>query len=328
MEISKEMPAPGESITISRTCEVDGVVPSATLTWAYKISSVATSIEGELDKDFVSGDVEDVPEGVNYNVEVKKFSGESDGKFKSNSTITVTFTAADNSDGKVEENLQIEVRCKSKQIGLVEEYERESNPIKVSVTEREVIALTTTLPAVKKTRIPGYAEPTDKPGSTTKGKEPMSGANTGGGCTSGCVTGIVVALLLVLIIGVIVVVIFVLRNRKAKNAKQDVSKDKKGNVMVFATSRARFAWVKFRECGELLYGKRFPLEMKGIVYKSCVRSALLYGSETWCLSENELGILRRTERAMVRVMCGVKLMDRKITEDLMQMLGLKEAVDQ
>ncbi|XP_006819333.2 uncharacterized protein LOC100372979 [Saccoglossus kowalevskii] len=237
MEISKEMPAPGESITISRTCEVDGVVPSATLTWAYKISSVATSIEGELDKDFVSGDVEDVPEGVNYNVEVKKFSGESDGKFKSNSTITVTFTAADNSDGKVEENLQIEVRCKSKQIGLVEEYERESNPIKVSVTEREVIALTTTLPAVKKTRIPGYAEPTDKPGSTTKGKEPMSGANTGGGCTSGCVTGIVVALLLVLIIGVIVVVIFVLRNRKAKNAKQDVSKDKKGNVMVFATCK-------------------------------------------------------------------------------------------
>ncbi|XP_006813953.1 uncharacterized protein LOC102807557, partial [Saccoglossus kowalevskii] len=99
-----------------------------------------------------------------------------------------------------------------------------------------------------------------------------------------------------------------------------------GGCEVAVTARARFAWVKFRECGELLYGKRFPLEMKGIVYKSCVRSALLYGSETWCLSENELGILR-TERAMVRVMCGVKLMDRKITEDLMQMLGLKEAVD-
>ncbi|XP_077869557.1 uncharacterized protein LOC144361298, partial [Saccoglossus kowalevskii] len=30
---------------------------------------------------------------------------------------------------------------------------------------------------------------------------------------------------------------------------------------------------------------------------------------------------------MVRVMCGVTLMDRKITEDLMQMLGLNEAVD-
>ncbi|XP_006820969.1 uncharacterized protein LOC102810427 [Saccoglossus kowalevskii] len=100
-----------------------------------------------------------------------------------------------------------------------------------------------------------------------------------------------------------------------------------GGCEAAVTARARFAWVKFRECGKLLYGKRFPLEMKGIVYKSCVRSALLYGSETWCLSENELGILRRTERAMVRVMCGLKLMDRKITEDLMQMLGLKETVD-
>ena len=59
------------------------------------------------------------------------------------------------------------------------------------------------------------------------------------------------------------------------------------------TARARFGWVKFRECGELLHGKRFPLKMKGMVYKSCVRSVMLYGSETWCLSENEMGILRR-----------------------------------
>jgi len=35
--------------------------------------------------------------------------------------------------------------------------------------------------------------------------------------------------------------------------------------------------MKFRECGELLKGKRFSLKMKGKVYKSCVRSAMLYG---------------------------------------------------
>ena len=50
---------------------------------------------------------------------------------------------------------------------------------------------------------------------------------------------------------------------------------------------------------------------------------MLYGSETWCLRENEIAILRRTERAMVRAMCGAKLM-----EDLMEMLGLKETVVQ
>ena len=38
-------------------------------------------------------------------------------------------------------------------------------------------------------------------------------------------------------------------------------------------------------------------------------------------------ILKRTERAMVRSMCGVKLVDRKNTEDLIKMLGLMETLD-
>ena len=29
--------------------------------------------------------------------------------------------------------------------------------------------------------------------------------------------------------------------------------------------------------------KRFSLEMKGMIYRSCVRSAMLYGNGTWCL---------------------------------------------
>ena len=37
-----------------------------------------------------------------------------------------------------------------------------------------------------------------------------------------------------------------------------------------------------------------------------------------------MAILRRTERAMVRSMCGVKLVDRKNTEEL---LGLKKMLD-
>ena len=67
--------------------------------------------------------------------------------------------------------------------------------------------------------------------------------------------------------------------------------------------------------------------MKGIVYRSCVRSAMLYGSETWCLRENEVIILKKSKRAMVRSMCGVKLEDGKNTEDLMKTLGLKETID-
>ena len=75
------------------------------------------------------------------------------------------------------------------------------------------------------------------------------------------------------------------------------------------TARARIGWVKFKGCGELLNSKRFSLKTKAMVFRSCVRSAMLYGSETWCLRENEMAVLRRSERAMVRAMCGAKLME-------------------
>ena len=36
--------------------------------------------------------------------------------------------------------------------------------------------------------------------------------------------------------------------------------------------------------------------MKGAVYKSYVRPAILCGSVAWCLKESEMGILRRVDR--------------------------------
>ena len=50
-----------------------------------------------------------------------------------------------------------------------------------------------------------------------------------------------------------------------------------GGYAAAVTARARISWVKFRECGELLNSKRFSMKLKG----------MLYGSETWCLRENE-----------------------------------------
>ena len=62
--------------------------------------------------------------------------------------------------------------------------------------------------------------------------------------------------------------------------------------------------------------------------KVCEIGDVTYGSETWYLRENEKTILRRTERAMVRALCGAKLMEKKRIEDLMEMLDLKETVVQ
>ena len=56
-----------------------------------------------------------------------------------------------------------------------------------------------------------------------------------------------------------------------------------GGSEAAVTARTRIGWIKFREGEELLYGRKFSLKMKGKIYQSCVRSAMLYGNETWCL---------------------------------------------
>ena len=65
-----------------------------------------------------------------------------------------------------------------------------------------------------------------------------------------------------------------------------------------------------------------------VVMTVMIMMAMLYGSETWCLRENEIENLRRTETAMVRAMCGAKPREKKRTKDLMEMLALKETVVQ
>ena len=52
-----------------------------------------------------------------------------------------------------------------------------------------------------------------------------------------------------------------------------------GRCEAAVTARVRCWWVEFRECSELLYGRRFPLMLKGAVYQSYVIAATLYGSE-------------------------------------------------
>ena len=93
------------------------------------------------------------------------------------------------------------------------------------------------------------------------------------------------------------------------------------------TAKARIGWIKFREGGESLLGNRFSLRMKAKAYRCCVKSAILYGNEAWCSKENEIAILRRTERAMVRAMCGQKVVARKTTEEQIDTLGLRETTD-
>ena len=49
-----------------------------------------------------------------------------------------------------------------------------------------------------------------------------------------------------------------------------------GGCEAAVTARTRCGCVMFRECGELLYDRRLPLNLKGAVYESYVKPAMLY----------------------------------------------------
>ena len=73
-------------------------------------------------------------------------------------------------------------------------------------------------------------------------------------------------------------------------------------------------------------GDSFLLKMKKRNYQSCVGSAMLYGSETWCLRDNEMAILRTTEKVMMRAISGAKIIEKR-SQELMSLLGLKDTLD-
>ena len=99
-----------------------------------------------------------------------------------------------------------------------------------------------------------------------------------------------------------------------------------GGCLSAVTARVRVGWRKFRELSEVLCGKKWSVKMKGKLYKTSVRTAMVYGAETWAMRKVEEGVLLRAERAMVRMMCGVKLRNRKKTSELMSMLEMSEDI--
>ena len=91
--------------------------------------------------------------------------------------------------------------------------------------------------------------------------------------------------------------------------------------------RAICAWGKFNELALILTLRGASLRLKGKIYRACVQSVLVYGSETWPMKEEDTLRLERAERAMVRWMCGVTLKNRIPSERLRSRLGIKGVTD-
>jgi hypothetical protein len=60
------------------------------------------------------------------------------------------------------------------------------------------------------------------------------------------------------------------------------------------------------------------------VYRSGIQSVLVYGSETWPVKTEDMQRMERTERMMIRWMCGVSLKNRIASVELYRRLDVEE----
>ena len=96
-----------------------------------------------------------------------------------------------------------------------------------------------------------------------------------------------------------------------------------GGASEAVSVRIGSAWKKFRELSGVLVGKQsFSFKQLGKIYQCCVRTVLLYCCETWELTVADEMRLRGVERRMIRMMCGVRLVDRVSTDVLRDRVGV------
>ena len=80
--------------------------------------------------------------------------------------------------------------------------------------------------------------------------------------------------------------------------------------------------MKVRELSGVLIGKQgLSLKQRGKIYQCCVRPILLH-CETWELTVADETRLRGVERRMIKIMCGVRLVDRVLTVVLCDRVGV------
>ena len=97
-----------------------------------------------------------------------------------------------------------------------------------------------------------------------------------------------------------------------------------GGCLQAVGARCSVAWGKFKRLLPILTSKNLSLPTRGRVYNSCVRTAMLHGSETWAPRVADTRRLQRTDRAMIRWICGARLSDRTPSGELLARLGLED----
>ena len=83
-----------------------------------------------------------------------------------------------------------------------------------------------------------------------------------------------------------------------------------GDLDAEMTHRIQSGWKKWKRISGIMCDRRISLRVKGKVYKTVVRPAMMYGAETCAVKKGQEKKLDVAEMRMLRWMSGVTKMDR------------------
>ena len=89
--------------------------------------------------------------------------------------------------------------------------------------------------------------------------------------------------------------------------------------------RVGAGWMNWKKCSGVLCDKRMPVKLKGKVYRTVVRPAMLYGAETWATTKRQESRIEVNEMRMLRWMCGVTRKDKIRNEHIRGMTKVVQA---
>ena len=83
------------------------------------------------------------------------------------------------------------------------------------------------------------------------------------------------------------------------------SMGEEGGMETEITTRVGAGWRNWKKCNGVLCDRRMPVKLKGKVYKTVIRPAMLYEEETWATTKRQEQRIEVTDMRMLGWMCGV-----------------------
>ena len=79
--------------------------------------------------------------------------------------------------------------------------------------------------------------------------------------------------------------------------------EEEGGMETEITKRVGTGWRHWKKCSGVLCDRSMPVKLKGKVYNTVIRPAMLYGAETWATTKRQEQLIEVTEMRMLRWMC-------------------------